>query len=175
MAASGLEIIDSYWSITLSALLYFGYFMDLRVNDVTHSLFTYCSWQLFLDLTHLKSKKNLMQIGLLSLYYICTPLPAQWVSVCLKCFLDILSNAIPMQSKWYRIKNKVSQAVPRVTFEEVDAPQSSLLSAEVKSVVAHVLITWCQCLSWTGAGRCYHPEENGGGGRQHTGSKEWTK
>ena len=53
-----------------------------------------------------------------------------------------------------------------LTFEEVDAPQCSLLSAEVKCVVAQTLITRFQCLSWTGAGRCYHSEERGTGGEE---------
>lgn len=46
-----------------------------------------------------------------------------------------------------------------LTFEEVDAPQSSLLSAEVISVLAHVLKAWLQSLSRAPTARRRHSEE----------------
>lgn len=50
-------------------------------------------------------------------------------------------------------------SLPPLTSGEVNALQSSLLFAEVKSVVAHVLVTWCQCLCWAGATRRFDPEQ----------------
>lgn len=52
-----------------------------------------------------------------------------------------------------------SISIKYLTFNKVYALQSSLLSAEVKFVEAQILITWFQCLGWTGAGCCDHSED----------------
>ncbi len=58
----------------------------------------------------------------------------------------------------------IPQADPSLTFEEVYAFQSSLLSAEVKAVAAQTLITWSWCLGRAGAAGCHHSEERVTGG-----------